>query len=475
MKKSIIYLSLLLAGASMSSCNDFLTEEPVLTQSNELTLSKFSGLDDATAALYARFQSYGWYGASYVLSSELSGGNARNPISYPGSGRYLTQSQWTYSETNTMSTVWAYGYYTIAAANNVINNLEGKESSEVSAQDINNIKAEALAVRALCYFDLVNIFAQPYTYQKDALGVPVVLVTEMGSPVRNTVAEVYTQIVSDLTEAENLISNSYSREGTIDAAACFNKFSIQALLSRVYLYMGEWQKAADYATTVINSGKYSLQSGNDYLGMFTQNTSTKGDEIIFQMYSSKKNSYWDGSGWEQIAYITKSGEQGDGSADVCASEDLINLFDEGDIRLSLYELKNNTDWFTLKYNGKEGSGIPAENNTIIIRLSEMYLNRAEAIINGATVSGVTAAADLEALAAVRGITAASPSETTILKERRKELAFEGHIFYDLKRTGNGVVRTDDGGVDVPFPSAKWALPIPKAECDANPNMVQNEY
>ena len=330
-------------------------------------------------------------------------------------------------------------------------------------------------MRAFCHFDLVKMFAQPYTYKKDALGVPVMLVTENGQPARNTVEEVYTQIVADLKEAETLMADNYSREGAIDAAAAWNKTSIQALLSRVYLYMGEWQNAADYATKVINSGKYSLLSGDKYLAMFTQNTSAKGDEIIFQMYSSIKNSYWDGSGWEQMSYITTPADGGNGSADVCASEDLIALFEEGDIRLNLYALMNNTDWFTLKYAGKEGSAVPKENNTPIIRLSEMYLNRAEAIYNGAVISGVTAADDLATLAAKRGIEAPSPSETAILEERRRELAFEGHILHDLKRTGNGVVRTDGAGVDVPFPGNKWAFPIPKSECDANPNMVQNEF
>lgn len=472
MKKTIIYLAFLTAG--LASCSDFLTEEPVMKQSNELTMSKFSSINDACAGTYVRFQSYYWYGGSYILSAELSGGNARNPISYSGSGRYRTQTNWSYNESAT-SSIWSYAYYTIAACNNVINNLEGKESAEVSAQDINNVKAEALFIRALSYLDLVTTYAQPYTYQPDALGVPVVLVTENGQPARNTVSEVYTQIVQDLTDAETLMSDTYRREGLEDAAAGASKQAVQALLSRVYLYMGDYQKCADYATKVINSGKYSLQSGDKYLAMFTQNTAVNGDEIIFEMYSSKKNAYWDGSGWEQMAYITTPGDGGNGSADVCASEDLINLFAPEDIRLKLYTLKNETDYFTLKYAGKEGSGVPKENNTIIIRLSEMYLNRAEAIYNGAVISGITAASDLAALAAVRGVETPSPSQTSIMEERRKELAFEGHIFYDLKRTKTGVTRTDGAGINVPFPSNKWALPIPKSECDANPNIVQNEY
>ncbi len=471
MKKSIILLAA--AMLSFSSCSDFLTEEPVMTQSNELTLSTFTGLDNATAALYNRFQSYYWYGGSHVLTAELSGGNARNPISYPGSGRYRYQTNWAYNE-NSTSSIWYYAYYTIAAANNVLNNLEGKESTEVSAQDIANIRAEALTIRAFCHFDLVRTYAQPYTYgnPEENLGVPYIFVTEMGQPARDNVKTVYDNIVTDLLEAEGLMADNYQRAGVTDAAASITKPVIQALLSRVYLYMGNYQGAADYATKVINCGKYSLMSGDNYLGMFTQVTATDGGETIFEMFSFKGNTYWDGSGWEQMSYITSTGDRG--SADVCASSDLIDLFsDASDIRLQLYSLENNTDWFCLKYAGKTGSSVPCENNTPLIRLSEMYLNRAEALANGATIAGVSADQDLQTLCEHRGVTAPAATVTNILTERRKELAFEGHILYDLKRTGNGVVRTDGAGVDVPFPDNRWAFPIPKSECDANPNMVQN--
>lgn len=454
----------------LSSCNGFLTEEPVMSQSNELTLSNYTGLDLATAALYNRFQSYYWYGGSHVLTSELSGGNARNPITYPGSGRYRYQANWSYNE-NATSSIWYYAYYTIAAANNIINNLEGKESSEVTAQDIANLRAEALTIRAFCHFDLVRTYAQPYTYgnPEENLGVPYVYVTTMGQPARDNVKTVYDNIVKDLLEAESLMSDGYVRAGVTDVAAAISKPVIQALLSRVYLYMGSYQSAADYATKVINSGKYNLQSGDDYLTMFNQMTATEGGETIFEMYSFKGNSYWDGSGWEQMSYITTS----NGSADVCASADLVNLYEEGDVRLKLYEYKNNTDWFSLKYKGKDGSQIPCENNTPLIRFSEMYLNRAEALANGASIAGVSADSDLRELCSHRGITAPAGTVANILNERRKELAFEGHILYDLKRTGNGVVRTDGAGVNVPFPDNRWAFPIPKSECDANPNMVQN--
>ena len=467
-------LALLSVAGAFTSCNGFLEEEPKLKQSNEITLGNYDGLDNAGAGLYTMMQSASWYDGQFILQSELRAGNAKNPISDPGSGRYRNDTQWNYNESST-SSVWSYAYYTISWANNIINNVDGKEGRDATTQDLNNLKAEALFMRALCYFDLVITYAQPYTYQPESLGVPVVLVTENGQPARNTVREVYEQIESDLLDAESLISDNFTRSGISDAAAMVSKSAIQALLSRVYLYMGEWQNAANYATKVINSGKYSLVDAETYLNMWSASAATKGGEIIFEVYGNTKNSYWDESGWTHLPYITGSSADKTGSGDICATQDLVNLYEEGDVRLKMFK-KHETDWLVVKYSGKEGAN-PKATNVPILRLAEMYLNRAEAIVNGATISGVTAESDLKAIADKRGATAPSPSRTTVFTERRKELFFEGHIVYDYARTGTSLTRTDfDDSVnkDVPFPNYKWAMPIPKREMDANPNMEQNE-
>ena len=471
MKKILLGITLLAAIGVFSSCSDFLNEEPELKQSNELTFSKFESLNNAGAALYGMFQSSDWYDGQFILQGELRSGNAKNPTSVAGSGRYRQDVAWNYTESNT-SSLWSYAYYTIARANNVINNLEGKAIGDVTQKQVDNLKAEALFIRALCHFDLVITYAQPYTSQPNSLGVPVVLVTENGSPARNTVTEVYDQVVADLTEAEGLMSDDFTRSDATDKKAVCSKAAIQGLLSRVYLYMGQWQKAADYATKVINNKKYSLAKGDDYAGMYQAAIGDSYSEIILEVYGSKKNEYWDDSGWSHLPYITAV----DGYGDICATADLVDLYEDGDIRAGLF-FKNENDNFTSKYKGKAGA-VPYETNVPIIRLSEMYLNRAEAIVNGATISGVTAESDLRTLAEARNATAPSPSKTSVLQERRKELAFEGHYIYDLARTGTGVTRTDydatEANRNIPFPDKRWAMPIPKRELDANPNMVQNE-
>lgn len=467
MKKKILGLAVVSA-ALFSSCSDFLTEEPLLKQSNELTFAEFDNLDKAGAALLAMTQSDSWYDGSFLMQSEMRCGNAKNPTSMPGSGRYRNETQWNFNESST-SPLWSYAYYTIARANNVINNLEGKEVNGVTAQQVNNLKAEALFVRALCHFDLVITYCQPYN-QADTLGVPVVLVTENAKPARSGKKAVYNQVVKDLTEAESLMSDNYSRSGATDQAAVVSKPAIQALLSRVYLYMEEWQKAADYATKVINCGKYNLATGEDYVNMYSAATAPAGGEIILEVYGSNKNEYWDNSGWTHLSFLTSL----DGSGDICATSDLYNLYEAGDIRQQLFK-QNENDWFCVKYVGKEGAN-PRQTNVPIIRLSEMYLNRAEAIINGASVSGVTAEADLKTLASKRNATPSAATRAGVFTDRRKELAFEGHIAYDYARTNTSLVRNDFDEVnnkDVAFPSYMWAMPIPKRELDANPNMVQN--
>ena len=469
MKKIILGMTLLATVGMFTSCDDFLNEEPKLKQSNELTYATLEGLDAAGAALYGMMQSASWYDGQFILQSELRAGNAKNPQSEPGSGRYRQDTQWNYTENGT-SSCWSYAYYTIARANNVINNIDKTDLQGATKQDANNVKAEALFMRALSHLDLVITYAQPFSYEPDGLGVPVDTVTVNGEPARNTVREVYAQIESDLLLAESLMADNYTRAGVDDNAAVASKQAIQALLSRVYLYMEQWQKSADYATKVINSGKYSLVGADAYKAMWSAAVAPKGGEIIFEVYGSSKNDYWDESGWTHLPYILDRGN--DGSADVCATKDLVSLYEEGDVRASLYELSNG-DYFVLKYKGKE-SAVPRQVNVPVLRLAEMYLNRAEAISNGATVSGVSARADLQAIASKRGATV--PEKFNIFDERRKELAFEGHIVYDYARCKKSLTRTDFDDVknkDVAFPSYMWAMPIPKREMEANANMVQN--
>ena len=467
----------ILSAGLFTSCSDFLTEEPKQKQSNELTFATFDGVNKAAAAMYGMFQSDAWYDGEFTLMSELRCGNAKNPTSVPGSGRYRTDTQWIYSDRST-SPLWSYAYYTIARANNVINNLDDKVGKDATQQQVNNVKAEALFIRALCYFDLVITYCQPYNYnatEDDKMGVPLVLVTENGKPARDSKENVYNQIVADLLQAESIMADDYVRAGVTDKAATPTKPAIQALLSRVYLYMNKWQEAADYATKVISNKKYELAPADAYAAMFSAATAPEGGEIIFEVYGSDKNEYWDNSGWAHLPYTTTTDDKGS-HGDVCATKDLYDLYSEGDVRKSMFKQHGN-DYFPTKYSGKPKDSDPKYTNVPILRLSEMYLNRAEAIINGASVQGVTAESDLRKIATVRGASqTAAATKQGVFDERRRELAFEGHITADYARCNKSMTRKDfddSKNKDVAFPSYMWALPIPHRELTANPNVAPN--
>lgn len=470
MKKYIIIA--FAAFATFTGCQDFLVEEPILSQSNELVLSTYDGLDKAVAGAYSPLASSSWYGADFIIRNELKTSNGKKWIgSTYDSGRCNDLYNLNYDPNNT-SPLWSAAYYVISAANNVMSNLEGKEGTDVTAQDLNNLKAECLFLRALSHFDLVRTYAQPYCYTADAshLGVPVVLVTDpAGKPARNTVAEVYTQVINDLLEAENIIAPDYVRKGVTDAKAVVTLEAIQALLSRVYLYSEQWQNSADYAAKVINSKKFTLWTAEDVedAACYAVDVPT-GGEVIFEIYGSKSNSY----DAYRDGLSPMCGPNGYGDAG--ASTDLKNIYEAADVRGTLFQEKDGVLW-TAKYVGK-GVATPDLSNTIVIRLSEMYLNIAEAVLNGAT--GHDGVAALKAIADKRGATPQNVTSEGVFTERHKELAWEGHLWFDLGRTKRNMTRTDFVGdasaKDLEWGNYKWAMPIPLREFGVNINLVQNE-
>ena len=143
MKKYIVIAFVALA--AFTGCKDFLVEDPVLSQSNELTLSTYDGLDKAVAGAYSPLASSSWYGADFIIRNELKTSNGKKWIgSTYDSGRCNDLYNLNYDPNNT-SGLWEYAYYVISAVNNVMSNLEGKESPDVTAQDLDNLKAECLS------------------------------------------------------------------------------------------------------------------------------------------------------------------------------------------------------------------------------------------------------------------------------------------------------------------------------------------
>ncbi|MBP5625535.1 MAG: RagB/SusD family nutrient uptake outer membrane protein [Bacteroidales bacterium] len=495
--KKIAYIALIATAVLTSACKGFLVEEPYLSQSNALALIDYNALDKAVAGAYAPLADGTWYGANYVLDSEMRADNATIPTSTTfQSGRLQTSFYMTYSADAT-SSVWGYGYYVISAANNVLeaieeNGMEQYAKLKVTEQDVKNLQAECYFLRALAMFDLARLYA--YSPAKAAAVnfndcIPIVLKTDKTAkeqPARNSVSEVYAQIISDLTTAESLMAADYARAGVTDKKAAASLPAIQALLSRVYLYDQNWQGAADYATKVINNKAFKLWTAAEYPSVWGANVG--GSEVIFEVFGHRANEY--DEYWEGPSHMTNPL----GYGDAAASKSLTSLFEPGDVRGTTgvrgaddgkvmfctdKDEASGGELWTMKYYGKglgDATSTPDFNNVIVLRLSEMYLNRAEALVNGATVSGVSALDDLNAIRANRNATPLTVAgAAAVALERRLELNFEGHYWFDLGRTASGAVAYSDSrrGAAVDATSKFWALPIPKREYDVNENLTHN--
>ncbi|MEX2372032.1 MAG: RagB/SusD family nutrient uptake outer membrane protein [Bacteroidales bacterium] len=475
--KNIIFLGLLAMMLSFTACEDFLYQEPRLSQTNELTLSTFDGLQKATLGAYTPLYATSWYGRDFVVTADLKGGNAK--ISPLNSGRFRTEYLWSNTPTASHG-LWTNAYNLISRANNVINVIEdGFEEVGVEQAELDRLAAECKFLRALGHFDLVRLFAQPYSYKAEAeaggkyYGVPIILVSEIGTPPRDNIEDTYAQIVQDLLDAEEGLPYTSPNGGT-DPKGWATKYAAQALLARVYLYMEAWQDAADYATEVIDNFPGRLYTAEEYTTWDNDGVwgTDAGVEVIFEVFGAEGNSSH--GNWDVISYIMSP----DGYGDVGASKDVKDLYEAGDVRNDLFVNTADypNDYWTLKYPGKAPSGNLRQDNIVVLRLAEMYLIRAEATLEGAT-TGVSADDDLNEIRSQRGasdITGAGLSD--VYEERRRELCYEGHELFDLARTQRGLTRADyDGAVNqnIAFPNFLWAMPIPQDEIDANAEMEQN--
>ena len=447
------------------SCDkEFLERLPKTDNVNEIALSDYTGMNQGIIGAYSIMYDVSWYGAAFPILADIKADNAKSsPIN---TGRYQTNYNWNQDAANT-SGLWTTGYIAITSASNVIDAIAEYELQPgEDIADFNHLKAEALFIRALAHFDLLRVFAQPYSYQPNGLGVPIILKTEIALPARNTTTEVFAQIIADLQEAEGLFKDGFERAGT-DPRAWADKRAAQALLARVYLYMEDWANAAAYASTVINSGDFTLYNDANYAAAWGADAA---DEVIFEIWGNYTQT--DAPYWAEIGRMYNHA----GYGDVCATDGLLALFEAGDVRATMFyspAAYPGTYWPT-KYPGK--SGDLRQNNIPVLRLSEMYLIRAEAVLNGAAGNAL---ADYNAIRTNRGLASASSvTQNDIFDERRRELCFEGHLLFDYARQQRSLDRVDEsnrlsGIEDVPFPNYLWAMPIPLAEMDANINMEQN--
>ncbi|MEO8109257.1 MAG: RagB/SusD family nutrient uptake outer membrane protein [Ginsengibacter sp.] len=446
-----------------TSCKkDFLDLKPFDKVSSDVAISNVSDMQAAVSGTYAELESANLYGRSVPLFGDLVADNVI--ISTKNSNRYLDFFQINYTVNNGNALgIWQDAYTTILRANNVIN------SSLSGTTQIDQLRGEAESIRALMYFELVKFFAKPYITDPTAPGVPVVLTYDPTlKPTRNTVTEVYAQIEKDLTDAAALMTEDKS-------SGFFTKYAAKGLLARMYLYKGEWAKALAAAEDVINNSGYSMLQLNDVLPYWDNNTDRSDKleslfDVVFDANSTISNS--------SLAYFYDQS----GYGDALASESLYNLYSNTDIRKDLIIVGSPIRGATAKVVNKyPNAGSADKDETPVLRMSEVYFIAAEAAYhlndNAKALLYLNAVAT-QRVASFGGYTSTGATTlNNILLERRKELAFEGHRYWDLVRNNLDVVRVNLAGnylgnvpLTLPVGDFHRIFPIPQVELDANPNL-----
>lgn len=358
---------------------------------------------------------------------------------------------------------WTPYYNIIYQANSVIEGLMNRNT--VSDKVKKQIIGEALFIRAFYHFYLTNLFGD----------IPILTNTDYkanATLARSPQSTVYTQIITDLNDAKELINPYYiDSDGVTPIAERVrpNLAAVQALLARVFLYTQDYEKAEKEATLVINNPLYNLP--NDLSSIFLKNST----EAVWQTQPIANNS----TTFADKFVLTGSPSTGL-SRSVVLSPSLLSLFKSTDLRLINYVgsriYQGNTIRFVNKH--KVSTANNSEYN-MIMRLAEQYLIRAEARIHLDEIGG--GLADLNALrrrANVEEFSLENVVEPLLLveQERQRELFAEAHRWFDLRRTGR--INTVMTAI-APTKGGSWnahsaLYPIPNTERTNNPQLSQNK-
>ena len=468
-----MFASLLLVTVS---CEDFLDKNPYDSVSSADAITSVKDAQVALNGVYSGFKSTSYYGRSFSVLPDVQTEEVLSVIGYSNQLGEIYKWSFTQGDGSILG-MWNIMYKVIVRASNVINTIDDLEGD---AAEKNQIKGEALMARAMAHFDLVRAFAKPYAGNASGLGVPIVLEYVIEEPNRNTIEQVYTQIINDLTAAKGLMTNSGADSPKFTVAAA------DALLARIYLYMENWDKAIEHAAAVIGNSDYALLSSDDFKNMWIND---EGSEIIWKVALTTTDA--DGKYLGRNYY---NDAQGKPNPDYMPAQWLLDMYDtRNDVRWDAYfeEVETSFGWtypLVHKYptNPKFTSGNSnGVNMPKPIRIAEMYLIRAEAYAEKGG-NDANAMADLNTLRAARidGYTnedlVGNSLKQAIWEERTKELCFEGHRLFDLKRKGLGFTRVPQENSN-PGPNAysaqpsdhRWVWPIPQDEINANPNIEPN--
>lgn len=406
MKNNIIKsIGVLLIAGHLSSCDSKLDLLPRDSVAPEL-VGGAEG-DKLLNGIYDAFQ-IGNIGSNYAylsyVTEDLSADNLKYRATFFQHGEVDNNA--ILVDNVLVSRYFNFPYVAIQRANDLIEIVNGSSTIEEATKK--KLLGSAYFFRAYGYYRLVTIFgAVPIALNRDIVELP-----------RNSVDEVYTQIINDLKlSIENPAPFDNSNKVSVEAA--------KALLARVYLIRGDKALAKQMATEVISSGKFAIESS--YANMFT--TPFESREHIFKF----ANTATEGDNSLDF-FLQHPTMPGGGRAELPVDESLVSAYEEGDQRkaASIQEIKAptaNPGWYSKKYQDPSGNGA---HPYYILRLSEMYLIVAECDLTSSPSNALT---NINLVRKNRGLNNLSTvTLNDIIKERRVEFAFENLRWMDMRRT-----------------------------------------
>ena len=488
MKLKYNLIAIALLGFSFSSCSDFLEQNPQTDLSENDFYKTADDILSAVNGAYSSLQEGDIYGNWYVFG-EIPSDNTRNQLS----GSVTTQNEFDQFYIDTQNSMianfWKAAYKVINRTNTILGRIDG---IEINTELANRYKLECKFIRALMYFNLVRVYGD----------VPLVLkeisISESYDILREPKENVYNQIIADLKEAQDLpVSYSTAEDGRATQGAA------KALLANVYMTLHKYAEAETILAEIINSGRYSLLENtpgslniDGYKNVFSPvNHNSK--EGIFEI-QFLKGGYGEGSNYANNFAPENSGTNvvavgGTGGNNI-PEMDIYNAYEVGDLRrdfsmsLGYYDNRKNNEWvesrYVCKFMDVPYQNNDASNNYPVIRYADVILMYAEALNqNGKTAE----ACKYLNMTRRRGFgyqtTETSPVDlqTTdkaqfalmVEQERRVELAFENHRWFDLIRTGRAVEVMRSKGFSLN--ETNLICPIPQKQIDVNPKLTQNDY
>jgi starch-binding outer membrane protein, SusD/RagB family len=436
---------------SLGSCDKKLDLEPRQSVDAATALETADDLEGAVVGAYSIMGGGALYGTNFFLLADLQA--SESYLSWVGTFQGQRQvSLKTMTSVNSESNrTWIAAYAAINMANIVLANLDIVDDDPDKRDQL---EGEALFVRGILHFELVRYYGLPWGATPGNTQPGVVIKTsatleedEAVSMPRNTVAEVYTQVINDLTAAAQKLPE--------DNGTRADRWTAMAFLARVYLQQGNYEDARDMADAVLSSGYFEISSS--LKAPFTNKNTA---ETIWEIQQNEQNNAGSANDGMTTFYASLVGI---GRADVRVQAAFINLHEVDDRRI--------TEWY---YNGVGArTGIftskwsSFSQNLPVIRIAEMHLIRAEANVRLGTTVGATPEEDLAMVRnPIRTGTAviADPTLDDILLERRLELAYEGVRIHDIKRlqsaTGTFAWNSD-----------RLVFPIPQREFDVTEGVI----